>query len=262
MIGENNYHVYKITYKPTGQIYIGQAAQHAKIRFEEHMHGFGSLEILELIRDCGATRDDFELTILKSCDSSREAKAFETALVREYGTQWPVGLNTGSTGATRHAYAAKAKKYAERGWCTVSILLPLYESANMYVKNRDYKTVDDIAQELTPMQHLIELVAKNQNLKKDPITYAEMQRMRNKMAQSASMKNTLNSNTEAKKRQMAGRKKLSDRRKSGLSTEAELLADIKRKDIVSNIWANRSPEERVQILSAATTAAAISNRKS
>lgn len=177
----------------------------------------------------------------------------ETELIQEFGTQWPVGLNVGSTGGIRPKYNQTAQEYADLGWCTVQLLYDLYDRANLR------GALAFRPPESTQLQLLIELYAKNQILDDNPMSISEMSAMRKRFAHSYALKETLRNNPAAKERQRQGRKKLSERRAAGLSTSAEKTADEMRSVAISQVWAGRTHEERVKILAPATLAAATAN---
>lgn len=238
-----NQHVYLITHKPSGLLYVGVHALHARIRFEEHLHGFGSKMIYELVL-AGATREDFTLEILGSYKDADEACAAETHFVHLYNTKFPNGMNVERASSSYQKMLQMLEEYSSNGFDASIITSHLVYN---YWKNPPN----------TPIQNQIETLAHFQTINNVP-SEKEWRQIRGKLSHSCAMKNAIAEGTSGFRE---GRKKLKQRMAMGVFTEAELAAQASRSESTSRAWSERSAEERVEILKNATTAAAISNTK-
>ena len=96
--------IYCIVHIPTGGMYIGKSVRHPNVRFVEHMHGYGSLAIWELIL-AGEPISNFELSILEeNVIGNKDSNDREAYFVKLYNTTFPFGLNLGFGNSTYQKY--------------------------------------------------------------------------------------------------------------------------------------------------------------
>lgn len=224
---KNNNHVYLITHIPSGLQYVGMHLQHANIRFESHMLGFGAKMIYNLIQD-GYTREDFKLEILECCSSEIIVKERETYWISVFNTEYPFGLNAERATSTFKKYNRYFNDYLQQRWDLKYLLILLFN--NWKIQNN------------TKTQNSIEKFVKYQSNDCE-IEFTE--KLRQKYRQKYSIMETLRTNN---KKFLLGRKKMKDRMNKGEFTEAEKNAFAKKSDKQKEVWSARSEEEKMNIL--------------
>lgn len=229
-----NNHLYLITHLPSGLFYVGVHVNHAAIRFEEHMHGFGSIAIAEILKN-GGDRHDFDLLILSAHETTSAARAAETKLIRELNTAWPNGLNTGNRISSWKIFIQKRKEYQERGWCVIGL------ENQVCFGHRP----------LTEMQSQIERMAKNQTSVK-MIEADAMERLRATARRSYASRE--NFQTKDMSNFFAARAKEHDRMRAGNKTDAELIAASGRSKSMLVVWENRDAATKAQIIKTRSSA--------
>jgi hypothetical protein len=237
-----NNHLYRIFHKPSGLFYIGIHNKHALIRFEEHLHGFGSIAIASLVED-GATRNDFELQIISSHQTPKKSREAESALIEDMETFWPLGLNTGNRISSFKVFKRLEGEYREQGWCLKDLDL---EVSKLKIRKN------------SALQDRIEMLAKNQNFEKC-LSIFETERLRHRFRISYAGKENFASKDMSKFFEARGKEY--ERMRTGNKTEAEKIAALGRSSSMKKVWGERDPHEKIAILQTRSSAGGVARVK-
>lgn len=234
--------IYMITHIPSAKSYIGKSHRHPEVRFAEHLYGYGSISIWNLVCH-GATASDFKLEVLARNIPPEERDTMEQYYVALYNTAFPHGLNTGFATPTYIKYNNELLEHLEKGFCVKLLDIDVH---NSWVKSKP-----------TELQEFIDLKCKNQT-DVNPITFAEMEKWRINRRKGYSAMNTFR--TKDMSEFFKGRAENYARIRRKEFTQAELDSQKLNSERVKKVWDSRTPEERVKILKNATAQAAINNR--
>lgn len=222
----DKFEIYLITHSKSGLLYVGMAKNDARIRFTEHMLGYGAISIADMLKG-GADPSEFSMEVIGNATSCKEAKELESYFVNLYETAYPKGLNVERATSTFKKFSVEFEKYIKSGWC-VSLL-------NQLVHNR-WKPAKE-----SNMQNMIELLARNQSTE-SMLTCNEVARMNAKFRQKYSLMETIRVNGEGFRN---GREKYKQRVQNKQFTEAELLAIKSRSSLIKSAWKSKTEEERL-----------------
>ncbi len=226
LVGDGSYNIYLITHEKTGLQYVGQFHGDIQMRFLQHMNFCGSL-IIELLLRNSYKPSEFNIQLLQSVSSRREANSAEAYFTRMIGTNFPFGMNIERAPCMYGKFCESYRTYRERGWDT-SLLIGDLRKTN---------------QKKTLLQDQIEKIAQFQRCE-----LLDVDRNRRSSFSWARQVGTHNFIVDNNEKFMNGRKKLQDRRKNGGSTQMEKDADEKKKFTIKDFWSKIDKDKKSERL--------------
>ncbi len=234
-------YIYCITHLPSSKQYVGKYNKNPRIRFMEHLCGYGSICIWDLICQ-GESENNFKLEILERDVLSDKQDKLEAEWVKKLDCAFPKGLNASFSGTFYKFYKGKWKEASDNKWC---------------LKLLDCVIIDKQTENSKLQEHIL-LLAKNQTdiniMSEESMREWRMNRRRGYSRKNVFLTKDMSAFFEAREKEY-------ERIRSKNFTEAEIKAQSTRSESMKMVWANRDSEERAKILKNATESAAIKNRK-